>query len=117
MENPHAPVWVLTKKLCRRLETGAARNQRNQMQTDERTENAKTVGTSGLLGCPWCGEEPEYQPAAQSVAHPQYGWPHMLVHNCKVYGAQICFRTDTMKVEDTKEALFAAWNTRKQPNK
>ena len=40
----------------------------------------------------------------------------MLVHNCKIYGAQICFRTDTMKVSDTKEALFAAWNTRWQPN-
>ena len=85
------------------------------MQTDERTQNAQTVGTSGLLGCPWCAEEPEYQPAAQSVAHPQYGWPHTLVHNCKIAG-HICFRTDTLKIEDSKEALFAAWNTRKQPN-
>ena len=84
--------------------------------TGDKPEGVVAVGSKELLGCPWCGEQPEYQPAAQSLVHPQYGWPHMLAHNCKVYGAQIRFRTDTMKIEDTKEALFAAWNTRKQPN-
>ena len=94
------------------------------MNLQENIESAKIVnkqpgvmpiGSMPLLGCPWCGEEPEYQPAAQSLAHPQYGWPHTLVHNCKIAG-HICFRTDTLKIEDTKDALFAAWNTRKQPN-
>ena len=93
------------------------RNQRKQpMKNDDKNAGADAIAPKDLWGCPWCGAQPEYQPAAQSLAHPQYGWPHMLVHNCKVYGAQICFRTDTLKIEDTKEALFAAWNTRKQPN-
>ena len=73
------------------------------------------IVSSALLGCPWCGEQPEYQPASQSAAHPQYGWPHTLVHNCAVAG-NLCLRTDTLKIEDTKEVLFKAWNTRKQPN-
>ena len=70
----------------------------------------------GLLGCPFCGEQPEYSPAAKDPNNPPYGWPHTLNHNCEVIGRQICIRCDYSKCEDTKEAVTAVWNTRWHPN-
>jgi hypothetical protein len=84
-------------------------------ETVDKPESVVAVGSTDLLGCPWCGEKPDYAAAAQSMAHPQYGWPHTLTHNCQVVG-NLCLRTDRLGIADTKEALFSAWNTRNQPN-
>ena len=65
-----------------------------------------------LLGCPWCGKKPEYTPACLDTNNPPYGWPHTLMHNCKVIGRQICIRHDYTNTEDTKEAVFKTWNSR-----
>lgn len=75
--------------------------------------------SNDLLGCPWCGVLPEYQPRAQGHTDESghtYHWPHTINHNCKVIGRQICIRCDYSKCEDTKEAVTAVWNTRWQPN-
>lgn len=62
---------------------------------------------TSLLPCPFCGELPRYQPWREGHA-PGYAWPHQILHNCKVTNTQTCVRT----TRDTKEAVFAAWNTR-----
>jgi hypothetical protein len=64
-----------------------------------------------VLGCPFCGEMPEYSPRAQGHA-PEYWWPHTLNHNCKVVGQQICVRAHNAGLPDTKESVFQIWNTR-----
>lgn len=60
-----------------------------------------------MLPCPFCGELPHYQPWCQGHA-PEYAWPHQILHSCKVTNSQTCVRT----TPDTKEVVFAAWNTR-----
>lgn len=65
----------------------------------------------GLLGCPFCGVLPEYEPWAQGHA-PGYAWPHQIVHNCKIIGQQICVRAHNDGLTDTKESVFQIWNTR-----
>jgi hypothetical protein len=85
-------------------------------KSEANKQNAPTtVGFGVLLGCPWCGEKPEYYPAGKSAFHPRHTWTQTVVHNCMIVG-NISLQTDTLQIEDTKEALFAAWNTRKQPN-
>jgi hypothetical protein len=75
------------------------------------------VACTDLLGCPFCGEQPEYQPWATGHT-PEYHWPHQIVHNCKVIGQQICVRAHMVLVPDSKESVFKIWNTRAagQPN-
>lgn len=83
----------------------------------EKLKAQRRLAPVSLLGCPWCGERPEYQRAAKDPNNPPYGWPETLLHDCKVIGIQICIRYDNFGPPyDESKDIFAAWNTRKQPN-
>jgi hypothetical protein len=75
-------------------------------------ENEGGVGSSKLFPCPFCGEQPEYAPRAESAAHPGNYWPHQIVHDCKTIGQQICVRSHPAGLPDSKESVFGMWNTR-----
>ena len=65
--------------------------------------------------CPFCGEQPEYSPAVKDKYNPPHGWPHQIVHDCNVIGAQFCVRAGKLSLQgepDSKEVVVAAWNTR-----
>ena len=82
-----------------------------QLNPQKRVVKESLTTESELKPCPFCGEQPEYQPWAQGHA-PEYHWPHQVVHNCKVIGQQMCVRAHTVGLPDTKEAVFQIWNTR-----
>lgn len=91
------------------------------MSDKSNCNSGSTSAPSALLGCPWCGVLPEYQPRAQGHTDADghtYWWPHQIVHNCKVLGQQICVRAHTAGLPESKESVFSVWNTRaaRKPN-
>ncbi len=70
------------------------------------TEDAQASDCCELLVCPFCGELPDYNPRAESLAHPGNFWPDQIVHNCKILGQQLLTRGHS------KVAAFAKWNSR-----
>lgn len=62
-------------------------------------------GNSGLLCCPFCGEQPRYEPAAQGPNN-EGSWPDQIIHKCWFMQTQILVRGHS------KENVFDKWNTR-----
>lgn len=81
----------------------------NSQQDPAGSRLAPTTGS--LLPCPFCGEQPKYEPQAESLIHPNNYWPHQIVHYCKAIGQQICVRANIGRA-NTPERVFAMWNTR-----
>lgn len=63
-----------------------------------------------LKPCPFCGLFPAYSPEADAAYHKGEGWPHQLVHSCKVFETVLLVRVP--RKVGTKEQLFDKWNTR-----
>jgi hypothetical protein len=74
-----------------------------------------TENQEALLPCPFCGEVPRYDPWCAGHEPPHH-WPHQIVHACNSTGVQMCVRAGKIGLEDTKENVFAAWNTRANIN-
>jgi hypothetical protein len=100
------------KSSRQRAEEAIARSkERGTKQAGGKCNGQARLRSKDLLGCPFCGELPEYKPWAQGHA-PEYHWPHQIVHDCKIIGEQICIRAHTAGLRDTKESVFKIWNTR-----
>lgn len=81
------------------------------MNQDSELKAGGMFAAAHLLACPFCGEQPSYEPGAQGYS-PEFHWHHQVVHNCIVLGQQICVRSSSAGLPDTKESVYSLWNTR-----
>ena len=88
-------------------------------KTNERTQNAQTVGTSGLLGCPWCSLTPDLKPMNYRNTGRLFGYKiSCAACNFEKTHVPACWtegkEAETMEL--ARVSLVNWWNNRVQPN-
>ena len=68
-------------------------------------DNAKVTLELHMEGCPFCDDQPKYEPAAKGPNN-EGSWPDQIIHSCPFLEGQILVRGES------KEDVFKKWNTR-----